>query len=64
MEVFTEMCLVCILSISDEFQGVFGTLIPNATLEILFLPMIQFSASTGIKGLIAMDTAGSKTRLT
>lgn len=38
--------------------GVFGTLVPDATMQIVFLPFFQFSAATAIKGLIAIDTAG------
>ncbi len=39
-------------------QGVFGTLVPQATMQVVFLPFIQFSAASAIKGLIAIDTVG------
>ena len=38
--------------------GVFGTLIPDARMQIIFLPFFTFSASIGIKALMALDTAG------
>lgn len=38
--------------------GVFGTLVPDARMQIVFLPFFTFSASMGIKGLMALDTAG------
>jgi len=38
--------------------GIFGTLVPDARLQIVFLPMITFTASTAIKGMICMDAAG------
>jgi hypothetical protein len=37
---------------------VFGTLVPQATMQVVFLPFIQFSAASAIKGLIAIDTIG------
>jgi hypothetical protein len=45
------------VSISAK-QGVFGTLVPQATMQVVFLPFIQFSAASAIKGLIAIDTVG------
>ena len=38
--------------------GLFGTLVPDARMQIVFLPMVTFSAATAIKGLIAIDTVG------
>lgn len=38
--------------------GVFGTLVPDARMQIVFLPFLTFTASTAIKSLIAMDTVG------
>jgi len=38
--------------------GMFGSYVPDARMQILFLPMITFSAATAIKGLAVMDTAG------
>jgi len=38
--------------------GTFGTLNPDAQLQIVFLPMLTFTASTALKGLIAIDTCG------
>lgn len=44
--------------------GVFGTLVPQATMQVVFLPFIQFSAASAIKGLIAIDTIGLIARWT
>lgn len=38
--------------------GIFGTVMPDAHLHIIFLPMITFTASTAIKGMMALDAAG------
>ena len=38
--------------------GVFGTLVPDARMQIIFLPFFTFSAAVGIKALMALDTAG------
>eukprot|EP00096_Caligus_rogercresseyi_P001843 TRINITY_DN1315_c1_g1_i3.p2 TRINITY_DN1315_c1_g1~~TRINITY_DN1315_c1_g1_i3.p2 ORF type:complete len:122 (-),score=6.95 TRINITY_DN1315_c1_g1_i3:21-386(-) len=38
--------------------GVFGSLNPGALMQIVFLPGFTFTASTAIKGLIALDAAG------
>ena len=38
--------------------GVFGTLVPDARMQIIFLPFFTFTASMGIKALMALDTAG------
>jgi len=38
--------------------GLFGTLVPDARMQFLLLPMFTFTASTAIKGLMAIDTAG------
>lgn len=38
--------------------GMYGTLVPDSLVQIVFLPMIQFTASTAIKGIMALDTAG------
>ena len=38
--------------------GVFGTLVPDARMQIIFLPFFTFTASSAIKGLMAMDTVG------
>ena len=38
--------------------GIFCTLAPDAQLQIIFLPFFGFSASIGIKCLMALDTAG------
>lgn len=38
--------------------GLFGTIIPEARMQILFLPFLNFTAATAVKGLIAIDTAG------
>jgi len=38
--------------------GSFATLLPDARLQIMLLPFFSFSASMGIKGLMALDTAG------
>jgi len=38
--------------------GLFSQFYPDARLSILFLPMITFSAATGVKGLMALDAAG------
>ena len=35
--------------------GVYGTLIPDSRLSLIFLPMYSFTAQDGIKGLIAFD---------
>ncbi|XP_040569426.1 presenilin-associated rhomboid-like protein, mitochondrial [Lepeophtheirus salmonis] len=38
--------------------GLFGTLNPNSLMQIVFIPGFTFTASTAIKGLITLDTAG------
>lgn len=38
--------------------GLFGTLVPDARMQILFLPMFTFTAASAIKGLMAIDTVG------
>ena len=38
--------------------GVFATMVPDARMQIVFLPFFTFSASVGIKCLMALDTAG------
>ena len=38
--------------------GMFASYVPEARMQILFLPMITFSAATAVKGLALMDTAG------
>jgi len=38
--------------------GLFGTLVPHAQMQILFLPMFTFSAATAIKGLMVIDGTG------
>jgi len=38
--------------------GTFGMYMPEAKMQILFLPMITFTAMTGIKGLAMMDMTG------
>ncbi|XP_023320132.1 presenilins-associated rhomboid-like protein, mitochondrial [Eurytemora carolleeae] len=38
--------------------GIFGTLVPDAQLHMILLPMFTFSASTAIKGLMCMDAVG------
>ena len=38
--------------------GVFGTLLPEAQMQIILLPFFTFSASVGIKSLMAIDTVG------
>ena len=38
--------------------GVFGTIRPDAHLQIIFLPFLVFTAATGIKGMMALDTLG------
>ena len=38
--------------------GLLGTLVPDARMQILFLPMLTFSTATAIKGLMAVDGAG------
>lgn len=38
--------------------GIFGTMFPNALMQIVFIPGFTFSASSAIKGLMAVDTAG------
>ena len=38
--------------------GMFSVFYPDARLSILFLPMYTFSAATGVKALMALDTAG------
>ena len=38
--------------------GVFGTSFPDAQMQIVLLPFFTFSASVGIKSLMAMDTVG------
>jgi len=38
--------------------GLYGTAMPEARLQIIFLPMITFTASVGIKAMIALDTCG------
>ncbi len=37
--------------------GCYGTLVPEAKLQIVFLPIV-FTAATAIKGLMAIDTIG------
>lgn len=38
--------------------GIFGTLIPDASLQIIFLPFFTFTAATAIKGIQCIDAAG------
>jgi len=38
--------------------GIFGTLVPDARLQILFLPMFNFSAASALQGMMCMDAAG------
>jgi len=38
--------------------GMFGSYMPEARMQILFLPMINFSAATAIKGMALMDATG------
>eukprot|EP00095_Tigriopus_kingsejongensis_P007434 snap_masked-scaffold443_size169656-processed-gene-0.9 protein:Tk07434 transcript:snap_masked-scaffold443_size169656-processed-gene-0.9-mRNA-1 annotation:"presenilin rhomboid-like preproprotein" len=38
--------------------GIFGTMFPDARMQIVFIPAFTFSASMAIKGLMAVDTAG------
>jgi len=38
--------------------GIFATMVPDAKLQIIFLPMITFTASTAIKGMMCLDAAG------
>jgi len=38
--------------------GVFATLVPDAMLQIVFLPGYTFTASTAIKGMMCLDTVG------
>jgi len=38
--------------------GTFAMYMPEARMQILFLPMITFTAITGVKGLALMDTTG------
>jgi len=38
--------------------GMFGSYVPEARMQIIFLPMITFSAATALKGLMVLDTAG------
>ena len=38
--------------------GMFATIHPDATLQIIFLPMVTFTAATGLKALVTIDTLG------
>lgn len=38
--------------------GIFSTIHPDATLQIIFLPMVTFTAATGLKALLTIDTLG------
>jgi len=38
--------------------GIFGTLMPDVPLTIVFFPMFPFSAATAIKGMMLVDTVG------
>ena len=38
--------------------GVFGTLVPDARMQIILLPFFTFTASMGIKALMALDATG------
>jgi len=38
--------------------GIFGTLMPDVQLQIVFLPMFSFSADSAIKGMMLIDTIG------
>ena len=38
--------------------GMFSTIHPDANLQIIFLPMLTFTAATGIKALVTIDTLG------
>jgi len=38
--------------------GLFGTLAPDAQMQIILLPMFTFSAASAVKALIAFDTCG------
>eukprot|EP00088_Acartia_fossae_P008923 TRINITY_DN14302_c0_g1_i1.p1 TRINITY_DN14302_c0_g1~~TRINITY_DN14302_c0_g1_i1.p1 ORF type:complete len:338 (+),score=-9.84 TRINITY_DN14302_c0_g1_i1:32-1045(+) len=38
--------------------GVFGTIMPDARFQIIFIPGFTFTADTAIKALICLDTAG------
>lgn len=38
--------------------GIFGTVLPEAKLHIIFLPMVTFTASVAIKGMMALDATG------
>ena len=43
--------------------GIYASLYPDSTLQVIFLPMFQFSADQCIKGLAAFDFAGLIFRL-
>jgi len=38
--------------------GIFATLVPDAKLQLIFLPGFTFTASTAIKGMMCLDTVG------
>merc|ERR1712037_66753 len=38
--------------------GMFATIHPDSTLQIIFLPMVKFTAATGLKALVTIDTLG------
>lgn len=38
--------------------GIFGSVLPDSKLQIIFLPMFTFSASSAIKAMAAFDAVG------
>ena len=38
--------------------GVFGSLFPDSKMQIIFLPMLSFTAASAIKGVLLLDTVG------
>lgn len=38
--------------------GMFATIHPTALMQVVFLPMFTFTAASGLKGMVALDTVG------